>query len=829
MSVDPNLEGQKYFNVKLDNSTMNRADIIDQPFYLCTGFHRSGTSLVASTLASNGVNLGSQLMGPSFANPNGHFEDIPVVNLHDQILQANATDWRFYEDRPLKVSAFFQAKIQTYYEQRKAANSEQSLIGVKDPRAVFLIDNWYQATNKNLKTLLVYRDWRYAISSLFKRHSRELLQFTTPIEQRKLDYQFWQHAELAAKMWLASANAMLNWVKKHPQDTLLFEQNAFISEQQTLKQRAQEKGIEPQVLDCQLFDSSLMQSNIPQSMVDMIPNHIQHLCHQAQQKLNDLADVCCNESVDTSATDPLTLAVLSEIKSGADNPLEALNIPPQISLANLCWEDAIETLRALPNDQNLNIDWSELFCRENLKGTDYDALYVVAVKFKQWMAAENAIHRAMEFKPYHYRCIHLADMYMRRKIPVKAKQYYQMAQQLAPNNSVPLAKLSEVESLLGNIELARSLLQQAEQLDSEKPAVKQAQKRLEQKVKQLAPEQTSPDIEGKMYSITDYQQVVTAMSESVVKGKALDQSMVKTAFMLRNNKDWLIKGCENLPVNTQRCLLDYLFAHLRKFWPETILSTELNLADAHISQDLHLDVPYSSETIRIGVSIHVYHAHLLPGLISFVNYLPHFHKVVITCPKECITQTNEFLGLHKGVEIVEVDNRGRDILPWLCTANKFEDCDIAVKLHTKSTPHSAALCGWRLQLLSMLLGDKTLTNSIVDAFANKPQLGMVIPNFHPHIAKHINWGENRNIAEQLAQTFNITLPEDISVFPAGSMFWYRPKALAKLTSHSWNKTDFPEETGQIDGTIMHALERILCFYTQQQGYEVEFSQNITLI
>jgi hypothetical protein len=400
------------------------------------------------------------------------------------------------------------------------------------------------------------------------------------------------------------------------------------------------------------------------------------------------------------------------------------------------------------------------------------------------MAAENAIHRAMEFKPFHYHCIHLADMYMRRKTPVKAKQYYQMAQQLAPNNPVPLAKLSEVESLLGNFELARSLLHQAEHLDAEKPAVKQAQKRLAQQSKQLAPDQKSPNIEGKMYSITDYQHVVTAMSESVVKGKAFDQSMVKTAFMLRNNKDWLVKGCENLPVNTQRCLLDYLFAHLRKFWPETILSTELNLADAPPSQDLRLDVPYSSEAIRIGVSIHVYHVHLLPELIAFVNYLPHFHKIVITCPKECTTQVNKLLDTHIGVEIVEVENRGRDIQPWLSTANKFEDCDIAVKLHTKSTPHSAALCGWRLQLLSMLLGDKTVANLIIEAFANKPQLGMVIPNFHPHIAKHINWGENRDIAEQLSKSLSITLPEDITVFPAGSMFWYRPEALAKLTSHS---------------------------------------------
>jgi tetratricopeptide (TPR) repeat protein len=806
---------------------MNRYDANAAPFYLCTGFHRSGTSLVANTLASNGVNLGDNLMGPSFANPNGHFEDIPAVNLHDQILHANGTDWRFYGEHTLKVTSFFQSKIQHYYEQRRQAQQRQPFIGLKDPRAVFLIDNWYQATSGNLKTLLVYRDWRYAISSLYKRHSRELLQFTNPIQHRKLDYQFWQHTELAARMWLASANSMLDWFSKHPQDTLLFEQQSFVSQQQALKKCAQDKGIEPQILDCKLFNQKLMQSSVPQSMLNMVPEHIRRLCTETQTKLNEVADVYSDEDICTEMVDPLALIVANDFNSEPVRTSESINLTTQINLSDLSWDDAIETLRSLPADQNFTIDWSELFGRTNINSSNYDALYVVAIKFKQWVVAENALHRAIAFKPYHYRYIHLGDMYMRRKIPDKAKQYYQMAQQLAPDNSAPLAKLSEVETFLNNLEDARNLLQQAEQLDPTKPAIKQARIRLEQKTKQLNSTSHDHSVIGSMHTISDYQQVVTAMSESFEQGKELDNYMVKTAFIMRNNKSWFLEGCEKLSVTARECLLDYLFRHLRKHWTENVLTTELTGKPNNEHSLVNLTVTESTLSPRIGVSIHVFHLQLLPELISFVNQLPHLHKLLITCPHELVNELSQVFGDHSLVEIIEVENRGRDILPWLSTADKLEDCDAVIKLHTKSTPHSSALCGWRLQLLWMLLGDKDNIRKILNEFVNKPTLGMVIPNFHPNIAKHINWGENRSMAEQLCNNLNITLPQDITIFPAGSMFWYRPTALSKLTSHPWSEADFPEESGQIDGTIMHAIERVLCVSAQQQGFDVEFSQAIT--
>ena len=57
------------------------------------GFHRSGTSLVASMLEAMGVNMGDRLMEASVHNPHGHFEDLDVYNLNRLILQDAGGDW----------------------------------------------------------------------------------------------------------------------------------------------------------------------------------------------------------------------------------------------------------------------------------------------------------------------------------------------------------------------------------------------------------------------------------------------------------------------------------------------------------------------------------------------------------------------------------------------------------------------------------------------------------------------------------------------------------------------------------------------------------------
>ena len=56
------------------------------------------------------------------------------------------------------------------------------------------------------------------------------------------------------------------------------------------------------------------------------------------------------------------------------------------------------------------------------------------------------------------------------------------------------------------------------------------------------------------------------------------------------------------------------------------------------------------------------------------------------------------------------------------------------------------------------------------------------------------------------------------MFPVGNMFWFRPGALRPLLESNIDYKDFPEEPIPNDGTLAHAVERILLYVAQHEGY-----------
>lgn len=802
-------------------------------FYLCTGFHRSGTSLVASSMYDNGVDMGSQLMGPSFGNPRGHFEDIPFVDLHDRLLRVNSTDWRCTNADNLIAPQTILDDMKSYMESRGVESKENALVGAKDPRAVFFLPQWSQILGEKLKTVLVFRDWRYSVSSLLKRHSRELLQFSTPIKARTVDIGFWEEPEKAAKMWLAASEKMITWKRLQPENTLLFNQHGYIEQQDALKAVAESLDFDSQIFHCQRFQASFMQQSIPQSLVDMIPLALQLKCDEVQHEMMDLADIFTHENVVIREANKLSKRVWSTItcKTSAEKGDKEKNI---VSFDGMSFDDAMAMLSLLPKSAENIIDWQPLVNWPDLRSIDYDSLYLMAVKHDALDIAEISISRALAISQYHYRYTHLGDTYMRRKMPLEAKVYYEKAAAMVPENSAPIAKLAEVEAMMGNVEQSDVLLSKAKSMDPTKPAIKQAEVRLEQakrRAQDLSTTSAAPKdlssltailADNVMRPIYDYSLVMNTMNVNEKEGRALDDLMVRTAFLMRNNYQWLVDGCEKLGEEQALCLLDYIVEHSTKYWPHSVLETEL----LGSSESIECDFNRSRENergypIRLGVVVHAFYPELLNEIFAMLDYLPHINKVVLTCTAESILDVKSKFKSSDFVEIVEVENKGRDILPWLLVADRFDDCDAVLKLHTKSTPHDPALAGWRLQLLWQLCGKENIDN-ILTKFVNEPDLGMVIPKYHPVIAPHINWGENFINAQGLADKMGISLPDKIEDFPAGSMFWYRPHALKRLLNYNFSSADFPDESGQIDGTLMHAIERIVCVCAVQDSYQISY-------
>ena len=173
------------------------------------------------------------------------------------------------------------------------------------------------------------------------------------------------------------------------------------------------------------------------------------------------------------------------------------------------------------------------------------------------------------------------------------------------------------------------------------------------------------------------------------------------------------------------------------------------------------------------------------------------------------------------VEIRVLPNRGRDIgAKFVGFRDVYDSYDLFLHLHLKKSPHGGApLARWRDYLFDNLLGSPDIAGSILSLF-DDPRLGIVFPQHLFEIRGILNWGYDYDLARALMRRLGVEINKDLVLeFPSGSMFWGRSAALRPLLDAGLTYDDFPEESGQVDGTMAHAIERIVLMAAESRGFE----------
>jgi hypothetical protein len=181
---------------------------------IVAGFHRSGTSLVCQVLHRAGLFLGYDLLGTTFSNPHGHFEDTEILNLHEQILSDNGQTWLVSEPFLPTITESHWQRMERIIQRR---NAEHSLWGFKDPRVCPFMMIWKHLL-PNAKALIIYRHFSDTTYSLGRRQSMELL--SDPAGPPRLYKRFWEEPDLALRMWLTHNEELLTFARTYPEDTL---------------------------------------------------------------------------------------------------------------------------------------------------------------------------------------------------------------------------------------------------------------------------------------------------------------------------------------------------------------------------------------------------------------------------------------------------------------------------------------------------------------------------------------------------------------------------------------------------------------------------------
>jgi lipopolysaccharide biosynthesis protein len=88
-----------------------------------------------------------------------------------------------------------------------------------------------------------------------------------------------------------------------------------------------------------------------------------------------------------------------------------------------------------------------------------------------------------------------------------------------------------------------------------------------------------------------------------------------------------------------------------------------------------------------------------------------------------------------------------------------------------------------------------------------------------------SWTGNEAGGLQIAQLLGLIKTPSRFAFPAGGMFLARTEDFSSLASVPWKIDWFPEELGQLDGTLQHAAERMIGLIPSLDGKNHGFFHN----
>jgi len=251
-----------------------------------------------------------------------------------------------------------------------------------------------------------------------------------------------------------------------------------------------------------------------------------------------------------------------------------------------------------------------------------------------------------------------------------------------------------------------------------------------------------------------------------------------------------------------------------------------------------------NKNIRICIQIHLYHIDLIHEIIMNLNYMPFpFHCYISTDNDEKIDIIqNEFKKECKNADkiiIEKFENRGRDVAPFIeQMKHKINNYDFILHIHTKkSITCNGFRDYWRKYLYRNLLGSVENIYRIFGEFLADNNLGLIYPETFPPLVPNINWADKPKNIQQVRNDIiyyfkrigaEITLGE-IPEFTAGNMFWARTKAIKKAFGDNIKFSDFPVESGQLDMTLAHVIERSWVYLVQNEQYKIKKIFNIDLI
>jgi lipopolysaccharide biosynthesis protein len=226
-----------------------------------------------------------------------------------------------------------------------------------------------------------------------------------------------------------------------------------------------------------------------------------------------------------------------------------------------------------------------------------------------------------------------------------------------------------------------------------------------------------------------------------------------------------------------------------------------------------------------SVVLHLYYEDLAEDMIAYIKNIGTPDVFVTFKQSVNLAYLNKFIDSGLNTYLIPVENIGRDIRPFLVAYREVlaRDYEYCCKLHTKRSLHRVDGDTWRAALLGCLAGTENCATKVIGYFNKNKEVGLLAPKGSlmelsvPEIhAGNIRWLDAilSTIGEDgLIGNYNVQ-------FPSGSMFWFKANALQELLDLQLESDGFELETGQLDGTLAHTIERLFGVFANRKGFQI---------
>jgi lipopolysaccharide biosynthesis protein len=232
---------------------------------------------------------------------------------------------------------------------------------------------------------------------------------------------------------------------------------------------------------------------------------------------------------------------------------------------------------------------------------------------------------------------------------------------------------------------------------------------------------------------------------------------------------------------------------------------------------------------KIAIVVHAFYEDVFCEIMIKIKKLRVRNiKLFVTTSTGTFENINRIL-INSGInfDIMECENRGRDVLPLLKILNIIikQNYKFVLKIHTKKSTHRTDGHLWREEIFTELLTERFIFTSI-NAMTIHKDIAMVAPQ-NSLLPMTTYWGTNNYRVLALSKVLGVSRNEVKSLnFIAGTMFFTKIEILERLLHLDIEESDFEDECGQTDGTLAHAIERflaVICY--ERDGRIITLGEN----